>query len=174
MMNGKPVIIVAAMDRKRGIGYKGQLPWRKMPADFRRFRELTIDNPVVVGRKTFESYGSKPLPRRSHFVVSRRSDYQPPDVVSAGSVESAIRMASFAECHHVSVIGGSEIFREALDRGFIDRMYLTRIESEFDADVFFPEFQEDDWELDSEDYFPKDGDPHACTVFGYVRRENMS
>lgn len=174
-MNEKPCIIVAATDLRRGIGYKGQLPWPKMSADMKRFRELTLDNPIILGRKTYESYGSKPLPRRQHYVVSRRPDYQPPDAVRAGSVESAIRLASTTDCVRVSVIGGWEVFREALRRDFVDFMYLTRIEGEFAADVFFPDFPEGDWLLTSEDFFPKDAtNPYAYTFLTYARKERIS
>jgi dihydrofolate reductase len=175
MMNEKPCIIVAAMDQRRGIGHKGQLPWPTMRADMQRFRELTLDNPVVVGRKTYESYGSKPLPRRPHFVVSRHPTYDPPDAVRAGSVESAIRMTSFTECARVSIIGGAEIYQEALGRGFVDTMYLTRIKAEFPADTFFPEFPEEDWLLTSEDFFPRDAaNPYPYVFLTYARKEQLS
>ncbi|MSR76182.1 MAG: dihydrofolate reductase [Candidatus Ryanbacteria bacterium] len=175
MMNEKPCFIVAAMDLRRGIGYKGKLPWPKMLADFKRFRALTLDNPIILGRKTFESYGSKPLPRRQHYVVSRHPTYVPPDAVRASSVESAIRRASFSECRHVSVIGGWEVFREALQQDSVDFMYLTRIEGEFPADVFFPDFPQDDWLLTSEDFFPKDAaNPYPYTFLTYARKEQMS
>lgn len=134
------VSLIAAMDPGCVIGIENRLPWR-LPADLRRFKELTMGHTLIMGRKTFESIG-RPLPGRITIVVTRQKDYAPAGVVVAHSVDEALARA---EGREVFIAGGEEIFRQTLDRA--DRLYLTRLQREFPGDAFFPEFDESAWRL---------------------------
>ena len=135
------VSLIAAMAKNRTIGLDNALPWH-LPADQRYFKAKTMGHSLVMGRRTFESIGERPLPGRKTIVVSRRRDYAPPGVEVARSLDEALARA---EGEEVFVAGGEEIFREALPRAH--RLYLTRIERDFPGDTFFPEFDESAWRL---------------------------
>jgi len=135
------VSLIAAMAKNRAIGVDNDLPWR-LPADQRYFKAKTMGHTLIMGRRTFESIGERPLPGRKTIVVSRRQDYAPPGVEVVRSLDEALARA---EGEEVFVAGGEEIFREALPRAH--RLYLTRIERDFPGDTFFPEFDESAWRL---------------------------
>lgn len=148
--------LIVAMSRNRVIGRNNALPWR-LPADLAHFRKLTMGHWLLMGRKTFESIG-RPLPGRTIVVISRRPDFRPPGVLVAHSLQEAISMA---EGDEVFIAGGGEIFREALP--LAGRLYLTLIESEFEGDVFFPEFEPGAWRLVSEEsHAPDEKNAWAC------------
>nr|AIA15773.1 Dihydrofolate reductase [uncultured bacterium] len=132
---------MVAMDEKRGIGKAGKLPWH-LSSDLRTFRELTMGHHLIVGRKTFESIG-KPLPGRHTVVVTRNSNFKPEGCSVSHSVEDAIALARERGETEAFVIGGAEIYARALASA--DRIYLTEVHAEVDADVFFPEFDRADW-----------------------------
>jgi dihydrofolate reductase len=135
------ISIIAAMDRNRGIGVDNKLPWR-LSADLKRFRELTMDHHIIVGRKTFESIGS-PLPGRRMIVVTRDVNYKAEGCDVAHSVEDATRLARERGENEVFICGGAEIYAQTI--GVADRMYLTLVDAEVSADTFFPEFDELEW-----------------------------
>jgi len=140
------VSIIAAMDRKRGIGVDNKLPWR-LSADLKRFRELTMGHHIIVGRKTFESIG-RPLPGRRMIVVTRDRNYKAEGCGIAHSVEDATRLARERGESEAFICGGAEIYAQSI--GIVDRMYLTFVDAEVAADTFFPEFDEQEWsELES-------------------------
>jgi dihydrofolate reductase len=140
------VSIIAAMDRKRGIGVDNKLPWR-LSADLKRFRELTMGHHIIVGRKTFESIG-RPLPGRRMIVVTRDRNYKADGYDLAHSVEDATRLARERGESEAFICGGAEIYAQSI--GIVDRMYLTFVDAEVAADTFFPEFDEREWsELES-------------------------
>nr|AIA11214.1 Dihydrofolate reductase [uncultured bacterium] len=129
------------MDRRRGIGRDNGLPWR-LPADLKRFRELTMGHHIVVGRKTFESIG-RPLPGREMIVVTRDRAYRAEGCAIVHSFEEALALARGRGEGEVFVCGGAEIYALALP--LADRMYLTMVEAEVEADTFFPEWEERAW-----------------------------
>jgi dihydrofolate reductase len=135
------ISIIAAMDRNRGIGVDNKLPWR-LSADLKRFRELTMDHHIIVGRKTFESIGS-PLPGRRMIVVTRDVNYKAEGCDVAHSVEDATMLARERGENEVFICGGAEIYAQTI--GVADRMYLTLVDAEVSADTFFPEFDELEW-----------------------------
>jgi dihydrofolate reductase len=159
------VSLIAAMSRNRAIGIDNGLPWR-LPADQRYFKAKTMGHTLIMGRKTFESIGQRPLPGRKTIVVSRRPDYAPPGVEVAYSLDEALMQA---EGDEVFVAGGEKLFREALSRA--DRLYLTRIERDFPGDTFFPELDESAWRLvDRERYEPTAETPFAYSFEVWERR----
>lgn len=135
------ISMLVAMDEKRGIGKAGKLPWH-LSADLKRFRELTMGHHLIVGRKTFESIG-KPLPGRQTIVVTRDANFKREGCFVARSVQDAIALARERKETEVFVIGGAEIYARALDA--TDRVYLTQVHAEVDADTFFPELEHDAW-----------------------------
>lgn len=135
------ISLLVAMDEKRGIGKDGKLPWR-LSSDMKRFRELTMGHHLIVGRKTFESIG-KPLPAREMIVVTRNHSYKPAGCLTARSVVEAVALAKERGENEAFIGGGAEVYREALP--LADRMYVTRVEADTDADTVFPEIDRADW-----------------------------
>lgn len=159
------VTIIAAVAANGVIGRDNALPWR-LPEDLRRFKRLTTGHVVVMGRKTFESLG-RPLPGRRNIVVSRNPQYRPAGAEVAADLFAALRLA--ADEAEVFVIGGGEVFREALR--LADRLELTLVEAEVEGDTTFPPVDEAEWSLAAESTHPADaGHAYACTFRTYERR----
>jgi dihydrofolate reductase len=137
-MNKPKISAIVAMDEKRGIGKNNSIPWR-IPGEQKMFKEITMPHPMIMGRKTFESLG-RILPGRPHIVVTRDTSYKVHGVTVVNSLEQAIDTARKLDEDEIFIIGGGQIFSEALEKGFLDRLYLTIIEGDFDADTFFPEY----------------------------------
>ncbi|MDP3995611.1 MAG: dihydrofolate reductase [Patescibacteria group bacterium] len=137
----KPIIsAIAAVGKNRELGNKGKLPWH-VPEDLKHFKETTLGHPIIMGRKTFESLGiRKPLPNRTNIVVTRNPDYRAEGAIVVQSIEDAIEEAKKHETEEIFVIGGEEIFKLAWPH--LDRLNLTVIDGEFEADAFFPEYEE--------------------------------
>ena len=137
------VSIIAAVSENGVIGRNGKLPWH-LSEDLRRFKRLTMGHTIVMGRRTWESIG-RPLPRRRMIVVSRTAGFQTgvDGVLSAASLDDALRMAEAAADEEAFVVGGAQLYREALPRA--DRLYLTRVCAEVDGDTRFPAYDQTDW-----------------------------
>jgi dihydrofolate reductase len=163
------ISIIAAMDRKRGIGVDNNLPWR-LSADLKRFRELTMGHHIIVGRKTFESIG-RPLPGRRMIVVTRDGNYKADGCDVAHSVEDAINLARERGEIEVFICGGSEIYARSIE--IVDRMYLTLVEAEVAADTFFPEFDEREWSERESFYQPADEKNQYAFTFKLVKRKQV-
>lgn len=153
------ISIIAALGRNRAIGYQNQLPWR-LPADLQRFKQLTLGHHILMGRKTFESIG-RPLPGRTSIIITRQPDYAAEGCLIAHSLEEAIALAQARDEQEAFVIGGADIYAQALPQA--DRMYLTFVEAEPEADAFFPAFQETSWETTEEVLFTAD-EKHAYAM----------
>jgi dihydrofolate reductase len=167
------VSLIAAMDRTRGIGIDNRLPWR-LSADLRRFRELTMGHHIIVGRKTFESIG-KALPGRRTIIVTRNENYHGPDdsenLSIVHSVEEAIDLARERGETELFVCGGAEIYAQTL--GLADRLYLTFVETDADADVFFPEWDESEWEVRESLYHSADEKNQFPFLFKLLYRKGV-
>lgn len=133
--------LIVAVSDNGVIGRGGDLPWH-LPADLRRFRELTMGHHLVVGRKTWESIG-RPLPGRSMIVVSRGRPSLPAEVEGADSLDAALARAREAGEDEVFVAGGAAIYALALPAA--DRIYLTRVHAEVDGDVLWPGTDPEAW-----------------------------
>jgi dihydrofolate reductase len=133
------ISLIVAMSENRVIGVENRLPWN-IPEDLKRFKKTTSGHPIIMGRKTFESIG-RPLPNRTNLVITRNRGYQAEGAVVCGSLREALEWAGRAPgSNEIFVIGGGEIFREALP--LADRIYLTLVEWPFEGDAFFPDFDE--------------------------------
>jgi dihydrofolate reductase len=164
MTDGRRISLIVAMAANRVIGRDNTLPWR-LPDDLRRFKRLTMGHTLVMGRKTWESIG-RPLPGRDIVVVTRQERYATPAGVSvARSVEEALEIAKGDE---VFVAGGEEVFRQTIDRA--DRLYLTRIDTDFPGDTFFPEFDPERFRLvEREDHEATEEIPFGYSFLTYDR-----
>lgn len=135
------VSAIAAIGKRRELGKDNKLIW-KIPDDLRRLRALTIGHPVIMGRKTFDSiiaYTGKPLSDRPSIVVSRDASWSHEGVTAAHTVGDAIAKAHELDSREIFIIGGTQIFEAALPQ--IDKLYLTLIDAEADADSFFPPYE---------------------------------
>lgn len=144
------ITIVAAMSRNRVIGIENRLPWR-LPMDLRRFKDLTIGKPVIMGRKTFESIG-KPLPGRRNIILTHNLHFVASGCLVAHSFEEALRLAAPAE--EVAIIGGAAVYQEALP--LCQRIYLTIIDADFRGDAFFPKRKTSEWKERRREIFEAD------------------
>ncbi len=141
-MTNPKISIIVAIDDKRGIGKNNKLPWH-IPEDLKRFRRLTSQHTIIMGRKTFESiisYTGKPLPNRINMVITRNPDFRAEGVSINTSLEEALFEAKENEQSEIFIIGGAQIFQQAIDMGVVDRIYLTKVEGDYDADTFFPPY----------------------------------
>jgi dihydrofolate reductase len=129
------------MSENRVIGKDNQLPWH-LPADLKFFKATTLHHPILMGRKTFESIG-KPLPQRTSIIITRQQGYQAEGALVVNSITGAIQAAQELN-PDLFIIGGAQILQEALP--LIDTMYLTRIRATFAGDVFYPEYNEQEWQ----------------------------
>jgi dihydrofolate reductase len=159
------ISLIAALDDKGGIGRDGGLPWH-LPADLKRFKTLTMGHHMLMGRKTFQSIG-KPLPGRTNIVVTRNKAYQTDGVVVAHSLDEALAIAERNNETEVFIIGGGEIFRQSLP--LADRLYLTRVHTDSDSDVFFPQLGQN-WTSISSEHFPADEKNEFPTTFQIYAR----
>ena len=158
--------IIAAASENNALGKDNQLLWH-LPEDFKRFKTLTSGHYIVMGRKTFESF-PKPLPNRTHIIITRQNDYQAPDgCIVVSSLEKAMTLCPANE--EAFVIGGGEIYQQAIN--IVDKIDVTRVHTTIDADTFFPEIDTNIWKLVFEEFHPKD-EKHAFdfTFLTYVRR----
>lgn len=139
------ISIIVAIAQNGTIGDNNSLLWH-IKEDMRFFRTTTSGHAVIMGRKTFESLGSKPLPKRKNIVITR-SDLTFEGALTAHSLDEAIAMAEGDE--EMFIIGGAQIYRAAL--AVADRMYITRVERDYEGDTSFPEVDYSQWQLVSEE-----------------------
>ena len=158
-------IIAAIAEGDRGIGLRGGLPWR-LPADMARFRELTMGHAVILGRVTLEPIADRGLPGRRVIVLSR--DPRAPEFgdAVASSLEEALQIAARDKQEtEIFIAGGAQVYQEALDRGLVDRMYLTIVHGQVEADTYFPEYEEIDWTtVSTETHLPHDRNSYRMTI----------
>ena len=152
--------LIVAVATDGAIGNEGDLPWR-LPADLRHFKRLTMGHHLIIGRRTWESIGVV-LPGRTMVVVTRDQDYRPGvgGVLIAHSLKEALRLAEGDD--EVFVAGGATLYREAFD--IVDRMYVTRIHAEVEADTFFPDFDTEGWVVIAEEHH----DPDEKNLYPYT------
>ena len=156
---------VVAMDRNRLIGSQGQLPWR-LPADLRRFREVTTPWPVVMGRITWESIG-RPLPNRRNVVISRQSGFVADGAEVVESIEEALALC--ADSERTMIIGGAAIYAAAWPS--LTHLHLTQVHGEFDGDTWLRSYVAEHWAEEEKTEYPADEkNAWACTVRMLVRR----
>jgi dihydrofolate reductase len=138
------ISLIAAHSANKVIGKNNDLPWY-IPEDLKRFKSITTGHTVIMGRNTYQSIFErlgKPLPNRRNIVVSSTLKPDTADVEVAPNLEQAIKTADNNE---VFIIGGEQLYRYALEKKYVDRMYITLINSDFQGDAFFPDYDTADW-----------------------------
>jgi len=151
------ISLVVAAAENNAIGKDNQLLWH-LPNDMKFFKNITWGLPVIMGRKTFDALG-KPLPGRTNIVITRQADWQADKVITTSSLDEAIEKTRGLNFKEAAIIGGGEIYKQGI--GIANIIYITRVHASFDnADTFFPEVNEADWELVSNEDFEKD-EKHA-------------
>ena len=160
------ISLIVAASTNNAIGKANGMLWN-LPNDTKYFKNTTWGMPVIMGRKTYESMSSEPLPGRFNYVITRQTDWNAhnPKVCVLGNLEEAIRLARETDCKEAFVAGGGQIYAEALPRA--DKIYLTRVHAVLEGDAFFPVFDESEWELISNMDHPAD-EKHAYAYSSQV------
>lgn len=166
------VYIIAAVAENRVIGKNNDLVW-SLPDDMRHFKEKTSGKTVITGRKNYESLPEKfrPLPKRRNIVVTRNADYEAEDAEVAHSLEEALEMAR--EDEEVYIIGGGQLYEQALEADLVDVMHITRVHAEVEGDTYFPDWEDGgkEWTLVFQLGHPKDDKhPYAFTFETHFRK----
>lgn len=159
------IIMIAAAAENNALGKNNELVWH-LPNDFKRFKSLTTGHYIIMGRKTFESF-PKPLPDRTHVVITRQENYKPEGCIVVDSIEKAIAICPENEDNYI--IGGGEIYNLALP--FTDIIELTKVHHTFEADAFFPKLNKNEWILvESEENFKDEKHLFDYTYETYIRK----
>ena len=159
------ISLIAAIASNRVIGNQGQMPWH-LSADLKRFKQITLGAPVMMGRKTFDAIG-KPLPGRQNIIISHNLNYKQPNCLTFTDISLALK--NFQHCPELFIIGGATLYQAMLP--FADYLYLTVINKNFSGDTFFPEIDYSEWhELDKEDV---DDDKTVDFTYSYIKYEHL-
>lgn len=144
MMTGRffnMISLIAALANNHAIGKDNQLPWH-LPADLKHFKQLTLDKPIIMGRKTFDSIG-RPLPKRRNIIVTRQTQYHVDGCEVFTTIEAALKAT--ANEPETMIIGGATIYQQTL--AYADRLYLTLVDTELEGDAFFPQWNDHEWQV---------------------------
>jgi dihydrofolate reductase len=155
------ISIIVATSKNRVIGNNNSLIWR-LPADLKRFKQITTDNTIVMGRKTYESIG-KPLPNRRNIIITRDTNYLVDNCEVVNSLEEALMLCN-NECF---IIGGGEIYKQSID--IADRIHLTLVQEDFEGDTYFPEIGKEWTKVSREDFQGDDKNSHKFSFIDYER-----
>jgi dihydrofolate reductase len=167
------IAIYVAIAENDVIGSKGGLPWR-LSSDLKRFKAGTMGKPIIMGRKTWESFPKRPLPGRLNIIVTRDKAYRAEGAEAASSLQDAVALATIrARCmagaDEICVIGGGDIYAQALP--LADRLHVTHVLAKVDGDTVFPPIDPEIWYLVSAEDFPAgEKDTHATRYAVYERR----
>ena len=159
------ITIIAAAGERNELGKDNDLVWH-LPDDFKRFKQLTTGHHIIMGRKTFETF-PRPLPNRTHVVISKNREYQSDQAIIVHTMEEALQVAK--DDPQPFIIGGGEIYSIGLD--YAVKIELTRVHGTFDADTFFPVIPAEEWELTEKVFHDKD-EKHqfAFTYLTYLKK----
>ena len=160
------ITIIAAIGNNNELGKNNDLIWY-LPADLKRFKNVTTGHAVIMGRKTFESI-RKPLPNRRSIIITRNKNYQQEGCEIVHSIEEAIRLVGNKQAF---IIGGAQIYKESLDKALVDQLDITKVHGDFEADVFFPNIDTEIWQEFSAIEFEKDEkNPFRYSFLQYKKR----
>ena len=155
-----PLCLIAAIGANRVIGIDNRMPWH-LPGDFKFFKAQTMGKPIIMGRKTWDSLG-RPLPGRLNIVVSRQPDLEleGAEVVPslARAIERADNWAREKGVEEIMLIGGAQLYGQALEQGLVERMYLTQVDYAPEGDAWFPKVDDSKWEIISQEPQPAEAD----------------
>ena len=163
------ISIIVAISKNQVIGKNNQLIWN-LPKDMKYFMDTTMNTTVIMGRKNYESIPKKyrPLKNRNNVIITRNKSYKAEGCLVVNSIEESMESLRNIENKEVFVIGGGEIYKKFLEKGLIDRMYITHIDEQFDGDTFFPEINYDSWQSSELLNHKKDeSNPHDFKIMVY-------
>jgi len=146
------ITIIAAIGKNNELGKNNDLIWH-LPADLKRFKKVTTGHTIIMGRNTFESIG-KPLPNRKSIIITRNKEYQQEGCDVVYSLEEAIQLISGEES--AFIIGGAQIYKEAIEKEIVDQLDITLVHENFEADVYFPKIDSQKWKQVSREDFSMD------------------
>ena len=146
------ISLIVAMDENRAIGVNNRIPWH-LPDDLKRFKTLTMEHHIIMGRKTYESI-SNPLPGRTKVIITRQQHYQPDGCLVVHSVDEAIDLVENRGETEAFIIGGGEIFKQSLE--LADRIYLSIVHTTVQAEIYFPQLDELQWTEIESSHHPVD------------------
>lgn len=159
------ISIIAAVAENNALGKDNQLIWH-LPADLKRFKKVTLNHHIIMGRKTFESLG-KPLPNRTSIIITRNKNYQVEGCIVVNSLEQALEAAKADENPYI--LGGAEIYKQAIN--IADELDLTFVHHPFEADAFFPEIDTSIWkETSREDFKADDKNKYDYSFVTYLKK----
>ena len=161
------IAMIAAMAKNRVIGLENDMPWH-LPDDLKFFKATTTGKPVIMGRKTFESIGSKPLPNRPNYVISRQADFHAEGAQVFGSIEEVL--AQLSDADEVIIMGGGQLYSMMLAQA--DKLYLTLIDANIEGDTHFPDWTLLAWNELAREHHTKD-ERHAYE-FDFVTLERVN
>ncbi|OIQ21823.1 MAG: diacylglycerol kinase [Flavobacterium sp. MedPE-SWcel] len=144
------ITLIAAAAENNALGKDNKMVWH-LPDDFKHFKKLTTGHAIIMGRKTLESMNG-PLPKRTNIVITRQKDYTYDGCTIVHSLDEALAVCNNDD--EVFIIGGGEIYKQAIDKA--DKIELTRVHTTTDADAYFPEIDTIKWQLTKEEYHSKD------------------
>jgi dihydrofolate reductase len=163
------ITIIVAQASNRVIGKENQLVWR-LQADLQLFKKHTTGHHLIMGRKTYQSVG-RPLPNRTSIVITRNPDFKLPEghyVVH--SIEEAVQICIAKKLDQVFIIGGAEIYLQAMP--IADELLVTEVDTVVDGDAYFPEIDPADWKQVSSEHYPKDANNEYAFDFVLYKRAN--
>lgn len=166
------LVLIAAVARNGIIGSDNDMPWR-LPTDLKRFKRLTLGSPLVLGRKTFLSFGGRPLPGRPHVVISRDSAYGAEGIETAASLEAALQrarqLAEASDAADIFCVGGGQVYAQAISQA--DRLEITEVDAAPDGDTRFPEIDPLVWEETAREQGVRTGKDSADFTYVTYRRK---
>ncbi|MBX7050435.1 MAG: dihydrofolate reductase [Flavobacteriales bacterium] len=167
------VAMIAAIGRNRELGKNNELLWH-INEDMQFFKDTTIDHYVIMGRKSFDSIPKKykPLPNRVNVIISRNPDFMYEECYTCASIEEGIELAVENGEPMAFIIGGGEIYRQAIEKNLVDEMFLTHVDASFaDADTFFPAYDHLQWEKELIRTIPADSqNEFPCEIWHYRKK----
>lgn len=167
------VALIVAMDEQQGIGKNNDLMWH-LPADMKFFKTTTTDQIVVMGRKNYESIPERfrPLPNRENVVLTRNANYEAPNCIVFHDLSAVIEhYQSQQEQRIVFIIGGGQIYEEALKMEYIEEMFITHVHHNYDADTFFPNFDKTNWQISTiHEQAADEKNAVSFTIKHYIRK----
>ncbi|BDD03692.1 dihydrofolate reductase [Aureibacter tunicatorum] len=159
--------IVVAKASNNVIGKDNELIWH-LPADLKHFKKVTMGGAMLMGRKTFESIG-RPLPGRLNVVITRNEGFEAEGCIVVKSIDEGVKASQQQGYDDIYVIGGGNIYAQTLSK--VNTIYLTEIDGNFEGDVYFPELELSEWNIEErEDFQPDDKNKHAYSFLKLVRK----
>jgi dihydrofolate reductase len=159
--------IIAAIGQNRELGFKNKLLWH-IPADLKRFKTITSGHTVIMGRRTFESIGKKPLSNRKNIILTQQKGFTGQDVLVADTITAALNFIDPAE--ETFILGGALVYEQFIP--YTNKMYLTIIQQAYRADAFFPDFERNSWEITEQ--IDVDNDERAGVNYSFMTFVRLS